>query len=321
MALELSPPKLEITIHQSLERVRNLLKKGEKIQAIKAYREETGTGLKEAKDAVEAIEKGHIVNASYKSTQESEQDSNVLYHHARYSAKMGYMDEFKDCLRKSIFKDSAYLITADRDEILSDVKGEIKQLAEELRNEKRKAVNTLIQEINSAKKEAESVGINDFTSLDKQLAEIKRLCSLNSYFDFLKAEQMAQKAYKESILEWIEMKNSSIGVENTSLGKLRSKENEVKNKTYTGAGMGFFIALGSGLFIGFFLLPPVLPFGAIINITFWFWIVPIWIVSAIVIKRNKRNKELNEVRNQIEKTENNITKLKNDITKLTSLKK
>ncbi|MBU1182087.1 MAG: 50S ribosomal protein L7/L12 [Proteobacteria bacterium] len=121
--------------------------------------------------------------------------------------------------------------------MFSDAKGKIKKLAEELRDEKGKAVNTLIQAINTAKKEAESVGINDFTSLDKQLAEIKRLCSLNSYFDFLKAEQIARKAYKESVEEWIEIKNSSIGDENTSLSELRSKENEVKNKTCAGWGL------------------------------------------------------------------------------------
>lgn len=246
------------------------------------------------------------------------EDPHVLYNHARYTAKTG--NEFTGLLKECVYKDPKYLAIADTDNMFSDRKGEIKKLAEDLRDEKRNAINTLIQAINTAKKEAESVGINDFISLDKQLAEIKRLCSLNSYFDFLKAEQMALKTYKESVEEWIEMKNSSIGVENTSLGELRSKENEVKNKTYTGAGIGFSLALVSGLFIGFFLLP-VLPFEAIIPITFWLWIVPIWIVSAIVIKRNKRNKELNKVRNQIEKTENNISELKNDITKLTSLKK
>jgi tetratricopeptide (TPR) repeat protein len=302
MAMELSPPKLEVTINH--ERVRKLLKEGKKIQAIKAYREETGIGLKEAKDAVEAIENGHVVNVSYKSTQDSGQDSNILYHHARYAAKMGYTDEFKDCLRRSILKDSAYLITADRDDIFSDVKETITKLAEELRDEKRKEVNTLIQAINTAKKEAESVGINDFTTLDNQLAEIKRLCSLNSYFDFLKAEQMAWKAYKESILEWIEMKNSSIGVENTSLSKMKTEENEVKNKSY--AGWGIVIAILTGTLAG--IIRSANPI---------FIMIISGVFSAIIIKRIK----LNEVRNQIEKTENNISELKNDITKLSSLKK
>lgn len=34
-----------------------LLRRGQKIEAIKLYRERTGLGLKEAKDAVEAIER------------------------------------------------------------------------------------------------------------------------------------------------------------------------------------------------------------------------------------------------------------------------
>jgi ribosomal protein L7/L12 len=40
------------------DRVRNLVDEGKKIEAIKLYREMTGVGLKEAKDAVEGIEKG-----------------------------------------------------------------------------------------------------------------------------------------------------------------------------------------------------------------------------------------------------------------------
>lgn len=39
-----------------LVEVRSLLLRGKKIQAIKVYREGTGAGLKEAKDAVEAME-------------------------------------------------------------------------------------------------------------------------------------------------------------------------------------------------------------------------------------------------------------------------
>lgn len=273
-------------------------------------------------------------------------DPHVLYNHARYSAKMGY--EFTTFLKCCVYADPNYLVTADGDDIFSDVKEKITKLAEELRDEKRKAVNTLIQAINTAKKEAESVGINDFTSLDKQLVEINKLCARNSYFDFLKAEQIARKAYKESVEEWIEMKNSSIGVENTSIGKMKSEENEVKNKSY--AGMGFFPAFltfmlafkmlpaekNSSDFIGNLIIAPLVfvfyIFWDILGYeegmksssygpSFFFlgWVVPIiiWVVSAIIIKRIK----LNEVRNQIEKVENNITKLKNDITKLSSLKK
>ncbi|MFG2191727.1 ribosomal protein L7/L12 [Streptomyces sp. NPDC048639] len=39
-----------------MDRVGDLLRKGKKIEAIKAYREITGAGLKEAKDAVERLE-------------------------------------------------------------------------------------------------------------------------------------------------------------------------------------------------------------------------------------------------------------------------
>src|SRR5207302_9114522 len=40
------------------ERVRSLLAEGRKIEAIRAYRESTGAGLKEAKDVVDALEQG-----------------------------------------------------------------------------------------------------------------------------------------------------------------------------------------------------------------------------------------------------------------------
>lgn len=39
--------------------VRTYIRAGQKIQAIKVYREITGVGLKEAKDAVERMEAGH----------------------------------------------------------------------------------------------------------------------------------------------------------------------------------------------------------------------------------------------------------------------
>lgn len=40
--------------------VADLLREGRKIEAIKRYREQTGVGLKEAKDAVEAMERGDV---------------------------------------------------------------------------------------------------------------------------------------------------------------------------------------------------------------------------------------------------------------------
>jgi ribosomal protein L7/L12 len=45
--------------HQSLtETLTTLIRRGQKIEAIKQYRERTRSGLKEAKDAVEALERG-----------------------------------------------------------------------------------------------------------------------------------------------------------------------------------------------------------------------------------------------------------------------
>ncbi|NQV25461.1 MAG: ribosomal protein L7/L12 [Rhodopirellula sp.] len=44
------------------EEIRQLLDSGSKIEAIKVYRERTGTGLAEAKDAVEALAAGGTLN-------------------------------------------------------------------------------------------------------------------------------------------------------------------------------------------------------------------------------------------------------------------
>ena len=45
--------------HKSLaDTLASLIQNGQKIEAIKQYRERTGSGLKEAKDAVEALERG-----------------------------------------------------------------------------------------------------------------------------------------------------------------------------------------------------------------------------------------------------------------------
>lgn len=48
-----APPETD-----TMGEVRDLVRRGRKIQAIKVYRELTGAGLKDAKDAVERIEAG-----------------------------------------------------------------------------------------------------------------------------------------------------------------------------------------------------------------------------------------------------------------------
>jgi ribosomal protein L7/L12 len=51
--------KLEYTaepLNPALDEAANWLRKGQKIEAIKVYQKMTGQGLKEAKDAVEALE-------------------------------------------------------------------------------------------------------------------------------------------------------------------------------------------------------------------------------------------------------------------------
>jgi len=55
-----SPPRVEIPADAALEEtVLDMLRQRRKIDAIKLYRERTGAGLKDAKDAVEALESQH----------------------------------------------------------------------------------------------------------------------------------------------------------------------------------------------------------------------------------------------------------------------
>jgi ribosomal protein L7/L12 len=53
-----APPATSYTSQGKMEEVGQLMKAGQKINAIKAYREATGAGLKEAKEAVERIAAG-----------------------------------------------------------------------------------------------------------------------------------------------------------------------------------------------------------------------------------------------------------------------
>lgn len=86
--------------------VRELLASGMKIEAIKAYREITGAGLKEAKDAVEAIERGEPIlpyapiHAIAPSDLE-EQVRNLLRKGNKVAAIKLYMDATRSGLKES----------------------------------------------------------------------------------------------------------------------------------------------------------------------------------------------------------------------------
>ena len=56
-----APPASPVGDRAFEDEVATLLERGQKIEAIKRYRERTGVGLKEAKDAVEAIQRGQAV--------------------------------------------------------------------------------------------------------------------------------------------------------------------------------------------------------------------------------------------------------------------
>lgn len=250
-------------------------------------------------------------------------DSGVLYNHACYSAKIGHMDEFIDCLRGSILKDPNYLIAADRDEMFSGVKGHIKKLAEDMRDEKRKAVNNVLQKIASAlqkielaRKEAGKLGIADFTLLNKRLAEVNNLCAdvnnlcaRNSYFDFLKAEQvalkaeqLARKAYDESVSEWIQAKNASIT-------KLKSNKDKVKGSGCLSVCLSLVIWLVVLPLFWFGLFPSNVDnvMAGVIGAGFWLVFLPSLFILSYIVKKIK----LMSIKAEIEKENNALTRFSN----------
>lgn len=134
----------------------------------------------------------------------SPDDSHVLYHHARYLAKMD--NEFIIFLKRSIYIDPHYLITANIDEGFLKVRERIRKLAEELRDEEKRAVDGILLEINIWKKEAEDTKIGDIPSLNEQLAEIKKLYPHIRHFNFqnfIESKKAAQYFYGKKLPQLI----------------------------------------------------------------------------------------------------------------------
>lgn len=70
-----------------------------------------------------------------------------------------------------------------------------------------------------------------------KLAEIDKLCASNSYLDLLKAERIAHDVYyNEGLKAYWRNIEEGIRVKNATLGELKAKENEIKNKSYAGWG-------------------------------------------------------------------------------------
>jgi large subunit ribosomal protein L7/L12 len=90
------------------EEVAMLLEQGQKIEAIKRYRERTGVGLKEAKDAVEAIQRGQAVPSGPLSDRDLEDEVVSLLEQGqkieaikRYRARTGVgLKEAKDAVER-----------------------------------------------------------------------------------------------------------------------------------------------------------------------------------------------------------------------------
>jgi len=69
-----SIPESETTTASLEQEVRSLLDQGQKIEAIKVYRNHTGSSLKDAKDAVEALQRGSSLPQSMEAAADLEPD-------------------------------------------------------------------------------------------------------------------------------------------------------------------------------------------------------------------------------------------------------
>jgi large subunit ribosomal protein L7/L12 len=73
-----APPASPVGDRAFEDEVATLLERGQKIEAIRRYRERTGVGLKEAKDAVEAIRRGQAVPSGPQSDRDLEDEVATL---------------------------------------------------------------------------------------------------------------------------------------------------------------------------------------------------------------------------------------------------
>lgn len=164
------------------------------------------------------------------------QDWNAVYHHARYSAKMGHLEEFKDGLTRCIINYPTYLLTADNDDNLLNVKSELIEISIKLRDEKKNRVEKVLKMLISAKEEAEVLGIRDFESFNNTLHKVTELYKRNSYFDLLKAEQLAISEFEENLSNWLKSKNEIIA-------SLDTEKREIEKKEYSWPYWGIVIGI------------------------------------------------------------------------------
>jgi len=204
-------------------------------------------------------------------------DPHNLYQHARYAAKSGHKDKFVDSLKKSIIQDPDYLIAAYNDDMFAREKTDVIKIAEALRSAEMKAVDDLLGKIDTASEEAESMGLHESSSLEDEVTEIKRICSLNSYNDFLQAKEKARNVLDKSVSQWEALKRKT-------LDELLTKKGEIQDKTY--ACWGFLFGIITAIMDFMIIKPnmskspgPVDAFGAVILP------IVVGIASTIIIKK------------------------------------
>jgi len=256
----------------------------------------------------------------------SQISSQLLFNHAAYAAMTGHTDESIKSLKQAVLNDPTFLIAAETDERFSNVVQEKEKLKRDLRDyqrqiveQLRKQLTVLRQNFDSAKDKAEEVGITDLSqfikgidSLDAGIDEIDKLYTNNSYFDLLKAEQVARniyneglKVYERNIEEWIKIKNAAIS-------ELKSEKGKVKGGWLPWlAGLAIWLIFFP--FIWFNQPPSFTLFengetGAVwIGAGFWLVFIPSVVLFNLIVKKFKRL----SMDNEIEKENNAIVRLSN----------
>ena len=110
--------------------IRDLAREGRKIEAIKRLRERTGLGLREAKDAVDAIEAGRPVPPTDPHSAAKKLD--LILEHLRIAPPAAIGDEVRDRVRSGQIVEAIRLYRANTGVGLKEAKDAVDAMAREL---------------------------------------------------------------------------------------------------------------------------------------------------------------------------------------------
>ena len=142
------------------------------------------------------------------------------------------------------------------DRSVIEVRDELERINRKLCDFKGREVGYLISRIQDLRQIASQIGSHDFSTLDRDLAEVRMLCSLDRYVDYLKAETIAQTTFsRESsssqaeLEREIRMKSSLLETLKREQASALLTEEDLKEKARVGRRL-----IAAGMLLPTFLL-------------------------------------------------------------------